>query len=84
LAAGLESHPDFDIAADQMTGFGGVISFEIDGDLWRTAKFVDSVCTRGSPARDHSPRLYFVCLPCAMPIKDPAKGHMQPFMMVSR
>ena len=29
---------------DQMTGFGGVISFEIDGDLWRTAKFVDSVC----------------------------------------
>ena len=43
--AGLESHPDHDIAMDQMTGFGGVISFEIDGDLWRTAKFVDSVCT---------------------------------------
>ena len=41
---GLESHPDHDIAMEQMTGFGGVISFEVDGDLWRTAKFVDSVC----------------------------------------
>ena len=24
-----------------MTGFGGVVSFEVDGDLWRTAKFID-------------------------------------------
>lgn len=40
---GLPSHPDHDIAVKQMTGFGGVISFEIDGDLWRTAKFIDSV-----------------------------------------
>ena len=29
---------------EQMDGYGGVISFEIDGDLWRTAKFIDSVC----------------------------------------
>ena len=27
----------------QMSGYGGVVSFEIDGDLWRTAKFIDSV-----------------------------------------
>lgn len=40
---GLESHPDHEIAVAQMSGFGGVISFEIDGDLWRTAKFIDSV-----------------------------------------
>ena len=40
---GLESHPDHRIAVSQMTGFGGVVSFEIDGDLWRTAKFIDSV-----------------------------------------
>ena len=41
---GLKSHQDHAIAADQMEGYGGVISFEIDGDLWRTAKFIDSVC----------------------------------------
>ncbi|GAB4822198.1 hypothetical protein N2152v2_009244 [Parachlorella kessleri] len=40
---GLESHPDHAIAVAQMTGFGGVISFEVDGDLWRTAKLIDSV-----------------------------------------
>jgi len=39
---GLESHPDHTVATEQMGGFGGVISFEIDGDLWRTAKFIDS------------------------------------------
>jgi cystathionine gamma-synthase len=26
---GLPSHPDHEIAAKQMTGFGGVISFEV-------------------------------------------------------
>lgn len=40
---GLPSHPDHDIAKAQMDGFGGVISFEVDGDMWRTAKLVDSV-----------------------------------------
>jgi hypothetical protein len=40
---GLESHPDHAIAVSQMSGYGGVVSFEIDGDLWRTAKFIDSV-----------------------------------------
>lgn len=40
---GLPSHPDHKIAIEQMTGFGGVVSFEIDGDLWKTAKFIDAV-----------------------------------------
>ena len=40
---GLESHPDHHIAVEQMSGFGGVVSFEVKGDLWKTAKFIDSV-----------------------------------------
>jgi cystathionine gamma-lyase len=30
---GLESHPQHDLAARQMDGFGGVVSFEIDGGI---------------------------------------------------
>ena len=37
---GLESHPDHLVATAQMRGFGGLISFEIDGDLERTKDFV--------------------------------------------
>jgi cystathionine gamma-synthase len=40
---GLASHPEHDIARRQMKGYGGVVSFEINGDLWRTAKFIDSL-----------------------------------------
>eukprot|EP00899_Mesostigma_viride_P023441 jgi/Mesvir1/4281/Mv22239-RA.1 len=40
---GLPSHPDHEIAVKQMSGFGGVISFEVRGDLWATAKFIDSL-----------------------------------------
>jgi len=40
---GLPSHVDHHIAAEQMSGFGGVISFEVDGDLWDTAKVIDNV-----------------------------------------
>ena len=40
---GLESHPDHEIAAAQMSGYGGVVSFEVKGDLWNTAKLIDSV-----------------------------------------
>ena len=40
---GLPSHPDHEIAARQMDGFGGVVSFEVDGDLWRTAALIDAV-----------------------------------------
>eukprot|EP00898_Chlorokybus_atmophyticus_P006654 jgi/Chlat1/6990/Chrsp56S00524 len=40
---GLESHPDHEVARRQMTGFGGVVSFQILGDMWKTAKFIDSL-----------------------------------------
>ncbi|KAL5722913.1 cystathionine gamma-synthase [Ranunculus cassubicifolius] len=40
---GLPSHPDHDIATRQMTGFGGVVSFEVDGDLHTTIKFIDAL-----------------------------------------
>ncbi|RZB93543.1 Cystathionine gamma-synthase 1, chloroplastic isoform E [Glycine soja] len=40
---GLPSHPEHELAKRQMTGFGGVVSFEIDGDLHTTIKFIDSL-----------------------------------------
>ncbi|KAK5820226.1 Cystathionine gamma-synthase, chloroplastic -like protein [Gossypium arboreum] len=40
---GLPSHPEHEIAKQQMTGFGGVVSFEVDGDLMTTIKFVDAL-----------------------------------------
>lgn len=40
---GLPSHPEHELAKRQMTGFGGVVSFEVDGDLISTSKFVDSL-----------------------------------------
>lgn len=38
---GLESHPDHSIAKAQMTGFGGVVSFEVAGGLETTSDFID-------------------------------------------
>jgi cystathionine gamma-synthase len=38
---GLPSHPDHETARRQMSGFGGVVSFEIEGDMERTGRFVD-------------------------------------------
>ncbi|CAM6101397.1 unnamed protein product [Calypogeia fissa] len=40
---GLESHSEHHIAKRQMSGFGGVVSFEIDGDLEATSKFIDGL-----------------------------------------
>ncbi|HXK59034.1 MAG TPA: aminotransferase class I/II-fold pyridoxal phosphate-dependent enzyme [Acidobacteriota bacterium] len=40
---GLPSHPHHEIAKQQMAGFGGVVSFEIDGDLEKTARFIDQL-----------------------------------------
>ncbi|XVE68540.1 hypothetical protein DITRI_Ditri09bG0076000 [Diplodiscus trichospermus] len=40
---GLPSHPEHEIAKRQMTGFGGVVSFEVDGDLMTTIKFIDAL-----------------------------------------
>lgn len=38
---GLPSHPDYEIARRLMTGFGGVVSFEIEGDKDKTSRFID-------------------------------------------
>ncbi len=40
---GLASHPDYDIAIRQMTGFGGVVSFEVRGTLEDTSRFIDAL-----------------------------------------
>jgi len=41
---GLPSHPGHDVAKKQMRGFGGVVSFEIRGDLDAASRVVDA-CT---------------------------------------
>jgi cystathionine gamma-synthase len=38
---GLSSHPDHQVARQQMTGFGSVVSFEIEGDFETTGRFID-------------------------------------------
>ncbi|HEX2908408.1 MAG TPA: PLP-dependent aspartate aminotransferase family protein [Phototrophicaceae bacterium] len=38
---GLASHPDHTVAAAQMEGYGGVVSFEVAGDLKVTSRFID-------------------------------------------
>lgn len=38
---GLPSHPDYATAQRQMTGFGGVVSFEVAGDRETTSRFID-------------------------------------------
>ncbi len=40
---GLSTHPQHALAKRQMKGFGGVLSFELKGDLNRTIRFVDSL-----------------------------------------
>ncbi len=40
---GLASHRHHDIAVRQMTGFGAVVTFEINGDLEKTLKFLDGL-----------------------------------------
>ena len=39
---GLKSHPQYDLAKKQMTGFGGMISFEVNGDKAATKKIIES------------------------------------------
>jgi len=38
---GLPSHPDYEVARQQLSGFGGVVSFEIEGDFEKTGRFID-------------------------------------------
>jgi len=40
---GLSSHPDHDIALRQLTGFGGMLSFEVKADFDQTKLFMDSL-----------------------------------------
>jgi cystathionine gamma-synthase len=40
---GLESHPNHTTAAALMRGFGGVVTFELKGDLASTGRFVDAL-----------------------------------------
>ncbi len=40
---GLASHPDAAVARAQMLGFGGVVSFEIEGGLETTSQFIDAL-----------------------------------------
>jgi len=40
---GLESHPQHALAKKQMTGFGGMISFEIKGELGDARRFLEKV-----------------------------------------
>ena len=40
---GLESHPDYPVAVRLMAGFGGVVSFEIDGDKDQTSRVIDNL-----------------------------------------
>jgi cystathionine gamma-synthase len=39
---GLESHPDYSVATRQMTGFSGVVTFEIEGNLEAAIRFTDA------------------------------------------
>ncbi len=39
---GLASHPDHEVARAQMSGFGGVVSFVVDGSLEDVSRFVDA------------------------------------------
>ncbi len=39
---GLESHPDHEVAIRTMSGFGGVISFEVEADGPTTSRFIDA------------------------------------------
>jgi cystathionine gamma-synthase len=40
---GLPSHPDYGIASQQMRGFGGVVSFDVAGDLEKTRTFIHAL-----------------------------------------
>lgn len=40
---GLETHPDYAVAQRTMAGFGGVVSFEIEGDGETAHRFIDAL-----------------------------------------
>lgn len=40
---GLESHPDHGLACEQMSGFGGILSFELEGDIRDAKRFLEAL-----------------------------------------
>jgi cystathionine beta-lyase/cystathionine gamma-synthase len=62
---GLPSHPGHDIARRQMTGFGGMVSFELDGTADDAAAFVSSLDYFALGESLGGVRA-LVCLPCRM------------------
>ena len=40
---GLESHPQHELASDQMSGYGGVLSFELAGELADAKRFLEAL-----------------------------------------
>jgi cystathionine gamma-lyase len=62
---GLASHPGHDIARRQMTGFGGMVSFELDGTPEEAARFVSSLRLFALGESLGGVRA-LVCLPCRM------------------
>jgi cystathionine gamma-lyase len=62
---GLPSHPGHDVARRQMTGFGGMVSFELDGSVDEAAAFVSSLEYFALGESLGGVRA-LVCLPCRM------------------
>jgi cystathionine beta-lyase/cystathionine gamma-synthase len=62
---GLTDHPGHEIARTQMTGFGGMVSFELDGTLEEASEFVSSLRYFALGESLGGVRA-LVCLPCKM------------------
>ena len=62
---GLKQHPGYGIAVRQMTGFGGMVSFELDGTVEETSSFVSSLQYFALGESLGGVRA-LVCLPCKM------------------
>ncbi len=62
---GLASHPGHAIAKAQMTGFGGMVSFELDGTLEEASSYVSSLKYFALGESLGGVRA-LVCLPCKM------------------
>lgn len=62
---GLPNHPGHEVARRQMTGFGGMVSFELDGTLEEASAFVSSLRYFALGESLGGVRS-LVCLPCKM------------------
>jgi len=62
---GLPSHPGHEVAKRQMTGFGGMVSFELDGTVEDASAFVSSL-TYFALGESLGGVRSLVCLPCKM------------------